>query len=86
MPDHIHLLVSFKPKYAPANVVKALNGVSARAWFKQYPETKSKLWGGHLWTSSYFMSTLSDMSKETVAHYIENQRPEKAPSSRPRAK
>lgn len=84
MPDHVHLLVTFKPKYAPANVVKAFKGISARAWFKQRPETKSQLWGGHLWTSSYYMSTLGDMSQETVTHYIENQRTEKATSGRPK--
>lgn len=30
MPDHVHLLVSFKPKLAPADVVKILKGSSAR--------------------------------------------------------
>ena len=40
MPDHVHMLISFKPKYAPSNIVKNLKGASARIWFKQYPETK----------------------------------------------
>jgi len=31
------------------------------------------LWGGHLWSPSYFMSTLGDMSKYTVEQYIQNQ-------------
>ena len=30
MPDHIHMLISFKPKYAPTDIVKALKGGSAR--------------------------------------------------------
>ena len=84
MPEHIHLLVSFKPKYAPTNMVKTLKGVSARAWFKLHPETQQQLWGGHLWSPSYFMSTLGDMSKETVKTYIESQRTEKANSGRPK--
>ena len=42
-------------------------------WFKAYPETKAMLWGGHLWTPSYFMSTVGSMSTETVKKYIENQ-------------
>ncbi|HJF17180.1 MAG TPA: transposase, partial [Globicatella sulfidifaciens] len=41
--------------------------------FKAYPETKAMLWGGHLWTPSYFMSTVGSMSKETVKKYIGNQ-------------
>ena len=73
MPDHIHMLISFNPKHAASNIVKTLKGKSARRWFKAYPETKAMLWGGHLWTPSYFMSTVGSMSKETVKKYIENQ-------------
>ena len=73
MPDHIHMLISFNPKHAASNIVKTLKGKSARLWFKAYPETKAMLWGGHLWTPSYFMSTVGSMSKETVKKYIENQ-------------
>ncbi|WP_125765273.1 IS200/IS605 family transposase [Levilactobacillus mulengensis] len=75
MPDHIHLLLSFKPKYAPTNVVKAFKGGSARLFFELHPEIKAqKFWGGHLWSPSYFMSTLGDMSRTTVENYIANQR------------
>lgn len=78
MPEHVHLLVSFKPKIAPTNVIKTFKGVSARLWFKTHPETKSLLWGGHLWSNSYYMSTLGDMSKNVVEKYISNQRTEKS--------
>lgn len=75
MPDHIHLLLSFKPKYAPTNVVKAFKGGSARLFFELHPEIKAqKLLGGHLWSPSYFMSTIGDMSKKTVENYIASQR------------
>ena len=73
MPDHIHMLISFNPKHAASSIVKTLKGKSARLWFKAYPETKAMLWGGHLWTPSYFMATVGSMSKETVKKYIENQ-------------
>lgn len=73
MPDHVHLTISFPPKLAPSDVVKSLKGTSAREWFKQFPDTKKLLWGGHLWTGSFFMSTVGNVSKEIVAEYIENQ-------------
>lgn len=38
-----------------------------------YLETKEKLWGGHLWTNSYYTGTLGDVSKNYVEEYIENQ-------------
>ncbi|MFD1485157.1 IS200/IS605 family transposase [Lacticaseibacillus baoqingensis] len=83
MPDHVHLLLSFKPKYAPANVVKILKGASARTWFVAHPETKQLLWDGHLWSPSYYMGTLGNMSKETVANYIQTQRTERGKAGRP---
>ena len=74
MPEHVHLLLSFKPKYAPTDVVKALKGHSAKQFFANHPEIRdAKLWGGHLWSHSYYMSTLGDMSREVVTQYIRNQ-------------
>lgn len=73
MPDHVHMMISFPPSKTPTNVVKAFKGGSARQWFIQHPETKKLLWGGHLWSSSYFMSTLGNVSKEVVAQYIDSQ-------------
>ena len=35
---------------------------------------QSQYWGGHLWSPSYYMSTLGNMSKEVVEQYINNQK------------
>lgn len=76
MPDHIHLLISFPPNFTPSSVVKSFKGGSSREWFKLHPETKSLLWKGHLWSGSFFMSTLGNMSKDIVATYINEQQNE----------
>lgn len=74
MPDHVHMLISFKPKYAATNIVKALKGASGRMFLANHPDIKTnEFWGGHIWSPSYFMSTLGNMSKETVRQYIQNQ-------------
>lgn len=73
MPDHVHMLISFHPKVAASDVVKSLKGASAREWFKRYPETKDLLWKGHLWTNSFFMSTIGNVSKNIVSQYIKDQ-------------
>ena len=85
MPEHIHLMISFPPKLSITNVVKAFKGGSARLWFKKYPETKALLWGGHLWSRSYYIGTVGDMSNEVVKRYIQNQRSNKANSGRKKA-
>ena len=72
--DHIHLLISCKPQHYIPNIVKALKGNSARFLFKEFPELKSKLWNGHLWNPSYFVSTVGDINEEQIKEYIKSQK------------
>ena len=37
-------------------------------------ELKKKLWGGHLWNSSYFVATVSENTEEQIRKYIQNQK------------
>ncbi len=74
MPDHVHLLVSCKPKHAPTSIVKTLKGTSARLFFKTHADIKgNNMWGGKLWSNSYYISTLGNMSKDVVERYVQNQ-------------
>ena len=67
MPDHVHVLISFPPSKAPTSAIKALKGRSAFIFLRRHPEIRqSQYWGGHLWSPSYYMSTLGNMSKEVV--------------------
>lgn len=73
MPDHVHLMLSFPPKFAPSSIVKSFKGAAAREWFKLHPEDKQKLYKGHLWSPSFFMQTVGAISKEAITEYIETQ-------------
>ena len=79
MPDHIHMIISFEPKYSISTIVKMIKGSSARLWFKKHPEDKHKIYKGHLWTNSYYIGTIGDMSKEIVSNYVKNQK-DRSPS------
>lgn len=72
--DHIHLLISCSPQHYIPNIIKALKGVSARLLFKEFPELKNKLWGGHLWNPSYFVATVSENTEEQIREYINSQK------------
>lgn len=74
MPDHVHLFVRATPNHLVASMVKALKGVSARFLFKEFPELKKELWGGHLWNPSYYAGTVGHISEEAVKRYIESQK------------
>lgn len=72
--DHIHLLVECTPQHYIPSLVKGLKGVSARLLFKEFPELKSQLWGGHLWNPSYFVATVSENTEDQIKAYIHNQK------------
>ncbi|RMH30873.1 MAG: IS200/IS605 family transposase [Nitrospirae bacterium] len=70
-PDHIHLFVSIPPAIAVATAVKVLKGVTARRLFQKFPAIRNRLWGGHLWSPSYYVGTAGHVSAETIRRYIE---------------
>jgi putative transposase len=71
--DHIHLLIDCTPQHSIPTMIKALKGVSARLLFKEFPNLKKKLCGGHLWNPSYFVSTVSENKEQQIRQYIRNQ-------------
>jgi putative transposase len=70
-PDHIHLFVSIPPAIAVADAVKVLKGITARRLFQKFPALKKRLWGGHLWSPSYYVGTAGNVSAQTIRRYIE---------------
>ena len=70
-PDHVHLFVSIPPAVAVADAVKVLKGITARRLFQKFPALKKRLWGGHLWSPSYYVGTAGNVSAETIRRYIE---------------
>ena len=73
--DHVHLLVEYPTTVAVSRLVNSLKGVSSRMLRAQnYPEVQSKLWGGHLWSPSYFAVSCGGAPLEIVRKYIEEQR------------
>ena len=72
--DHIHLLIECSPQHYIPDIIKALKGVSARLLMKEFPQLKSKLWGGRLWNPSYFIATVSENTGEQIRNYIKSQK------------
>jgi putative transposase len=70
-PDHIHLFLTIPPAISVANAIKILKGTTARKLFLQFPQIKQQLWGGSLWSPSYYAGTSGNVSAETIQKYIE---------------
>ena len=70
-PDHIHLFVTIPPSLAVADAVKILKGSTARKLFATFPVLKDQLYGGHLWSPSYYVGTAGNVSAEKIYFFLE---------------
>jgi putative transposase len=69
--DHIHMVIRSEPKTSPSDIMQIIKSISARQFFKLYPEIKKKyFWGGKLWTQSYFVETIGNANEEVIRQYV----------------
>ena len=71
MPHHVHLLVNVKPTDSASFVMQRVKSRASSYLRKEFPELL-KL--PTLWTPSYFVGSVGNVSTETVRKYIEEQR------------
>jgi putative transposase len=69
--DHVHIFLSFPPRYLIAKVVGMLKSISASEIFEKFPEVKKELWGGEFWEDGYFARTVGDkVTADLIRRYI----------------
>ena len=69
--DHVHLFLSFPPKYSISVVVGLLKAVSAKEIREEFPEVRKQLWGGEFWEDGYFVRTVGDkVTADVIKKYI----------------
>ena len=72
--DHIHMVIRSEPKKCPSNIMQVIKSISARNFFKLYPEIKKKyFWGGMLWMQSFFVETIGNANDEAICKYVRSQ-------------
>ena len=72
--DHLHMVVRSEPKIAPSDIMQIIKSISAREFFREYPEVKRQyFWGGKLWTQSYFVETIGNANEEVIRKYVQEQ-------------
>jgi putative transposase len=72
--DHVHIFLSFPPRYSIARVVGMFKSISASIVFEQYPKIRKelKLWQSNFWERGYFVRTVGDeVTAEVIRKYIE---------------
>ena len=72
--DHIHMVVRSEPKRCPSEMMQIIKSISAREFFRMYPEIRSRyFWGGKLWTQSYYVETIGNSNEATIRQYVRDQ-------------
>jgi len=69
MEDHVHLFIAMRPSQSIAQIIRYLKGASSRKLRKVFPELKA-YHRHHLWSKGKFYRPISDVSEETIRHYI----------------
>ena len=72
--DHVHVLCSAAPRYAPSEIAGLIKGITAREIFKRFKELKKELWGGEFWSDGKYIGTVGEGgNKGVIERYIERQ-------------
>ena len=73
--DHIHMLVKSSPKLSPLQIVRRLKQASTIAIWRLHRDTlRCMLFKNRtFWTDGYFVSSVGNVSVDTVRAYIERQ-------------
>ena len=73
--DHLHMMVRSEPKLSPLQIVRRLKQMSISAVWKKYGDfLRHNFYKEQtFWTDGYFVSSIGNVSQETIKKYIENQ-------------
>ena len=73
--DHLHMMVRSDPKLSPLQIVRRLKQMSISAVWKKYRDfLRHNFYKEQtFWTDGYFVSSIGNVSQETIKKYIENQ-------------
>jgi len=72
--DHIHMILKAEPKMSPSRIMQIIKSITAREFFRMYPEIKRRyFWGGKLWTQSFYVETVGNRNESQVREYVQNQ-------------
>ena len=75
-PDHIHLVLSFPPKYSIAKVVQIIKSNTGKAMWEKFDFLRQRYYGrGGIWSAGYFVSTVG-LDEKLIEKYVRHQEKE----------
>ena len=76
--DHIHLYLSYPPKFSVSDLVRRLKGRTSKKIQEEFPQLGRTYWGRHFWAIGYGAFSAGHVSDEMIQHYLDHheQRPD----------
>jgi putative transposase len=75
-PDHVHLVLSFPPKYSIAKIVGVIKSNTGRELKEKFEFLRRRYYGrGGIWSVGYFASTVG-LDEAMIKHYVKYQEKE----------
>ena len=75
-PDHVHLVLSFPPKYSIAKVVQIIKSNTGKAMWEKFDFLRQRYYGrGGIWSAGYFVSTVG-LDEKLIEKYVRHQEKE----------
>ena len=75
-PDHVHIVLSFPPKYSIAKVVQIIKSNTGKAMWEKFEFLRKRYYGrGGIWSAGYFVSTVG-LDEKLIEKYVRYQEKE----------
>lgn len=73
--DHIHLMIESEPKVSPLMIVRVLKQQTTVSLWREFSDKLRKYFWKEktFFIDGYFVSTIGEVSSETLKKYIQNQ-------------
>ncbi len=75
-PDHVHMVLSFPPKYSIAKVVQIIKSNTGKGMWEKFEFLRKRYYGrGGIWSAGYFVSTVG-LDEKLIERYVRYQEKE----------
>ena len=70
--EHVHLYISYPPKYSISDMVKWFKGRSSKKLQEEFPQLSKVYWGRHFWAIGYAAFSSGQVTDEMIKEYLKH--------------
>ena len=72
--DNVHVFVGASPRYSSSKVMQIIKSITAKEFFKKFPQVRKQLWGGEFWGDGGYIGTVGNgVMVDVIRNYVETQ-------------